>query len=104
MVTGSSASPSVFLVVDPVQDYEESLQVWGVFGSFPAAKHATRALRTRHLSAYQQDRLTEVQHWQGARHLAARWAARWAGQGGLAAGDRAGGLNRIDLNERERGL
>ncbi|MFI8633983.1 hypothetical protein ACIGEP_15470 [Microbacterium sp. NPDC077663] len=56
---------SVFLLVDPVQDYEESLEVWGVYGSLSAAKVATRRARRANLSQYDQWRTTEVQRWRG---------------------------------------
>lgn len=41
------SSPRVYLVVDPVQDYEESLVILGVHGSLAAAKLATRFYRRR---------------------------------------------------------
>jgi hypothetical protein len=43
----TKSSPRVFVVVDPVQDYEESLTILGVHGSLAAAKLATRGYRRR---------------------------------------------------------
>lgn len=57
-------SVHAFLVVDPVQDYEESLQILGVFGSLKTAQYATpRLMRT----AWRWDsyRYAEVQEWRG---------------------------------------
>ena len=58
----------VFIVVDPAQDYEESLEVWGVYGSLAAAKVGVRRGRQAHYSglyASLRHRDTEVQRWVG---------------------------------------
>lgn len=65
-MSATKHSAEVFLVVDPPQDYEESLVVWGVYGSITAAKHATHRLRRKNLrDTWAQQRYTEVQHWRG---------------------------------------
>ncbi|AXQ53095.1 hypothetical protein SEA_RANDO14_75 [Mycobacterium phage Rando14] len=58
-----SATPHsvrVFIVVDPVQDYEESLEILGVYGSLPAAKFATRRV-ARKTWRWEPDRMIEIQ-------------------------------------------
>lgn len=68
----SGSSPDVFIVVDPVQDYEESLTILGVHGSLEAAKKATRRYR-RTSPCYShgdnERRDTEVQRWKGGQLL-----------------------------------
>lgn len=65
-MTATKHSAEVFLVVDPVQDYEETLTIFGVYGSARAAKMATPRLRQKYLAAYEWlHRDTEVQHWRG---------------------------------------
>lgn len=64
----SASSPEVFIVVDPVQDYEESLTLLGVHGSLAAAKRATvRYRQTASVYSYgdHERRITEVQRWKG---------------------------------------
>jgi hypothetical protein len=78
-----NAIHEVFLVVDPVQDYEESLTIWGAFGSLDAAKYATTGLRRKHLDDWEKGwRDTEIQHWRG-RDLRDVWTfdpkkSRWS--------------------------
>ncbi|WP_119697021.1 hypothetical protein [Microbacterium halotolerans] len=60
-----------FLLVDPVQDYEETLTILGVYGSLDAAKEALARLRevlVREVGIYGHSKLrrdSEVQHWRG---------------------------------------
>lgn len=58
-----------YLVVDPVQDYEESDQVLGVYGSVTAALVALPRLRRkpgyRNGWGDKESRYLEVQHWAG---------------------------------------
>lgn len=57
----------VFIVVDPVQDYEESLEIWGVYRSLDEAQVAAPGLRAIRYDKHEnEDRDTEVQHWQRA--------------------------------------
>lgn len=69
-----SASPRVFLVVDPVQDWEESLTILGVFGSLAAAQMAGKAIRhqsgpARHYWFERDERVIEIQEWTGREHV-----------------------------------
>lgn len=70
-------SPQVFVLLDPVQNYEESQTILGVYGSLKAAKVALRAHRRRPRSQggqYWPDDLwreSEVQQWAGGTLLAA---------------------------------
>ncbi|WP_328344618.1 hypothetical protein [Micromonospora sp. NBC_00421] len=63
-------SAHVFIAVDPVQDYEESLAILGVYGSLAAAQTAVRMLRARPGGPYSGDptRRTDVQEWVGGEH------------------------------------
>ncbi len=57
-----------FVVVDPAQDYEESNEIWGVYGSLAAAKIGVRRGRAAHFGGiyrYLAHRNVEVQRWQG---------------------------------------
>lgn len=68
-------SVCVFIAVDPVQDYEESMTIFGVYGSLAAAKVAVRQLRARTEGFYryrEPTRVTEVQEWAGD-ELRAKW-------------------------------
>lgn len=70
-----SAAHRSFLVIDPAQDYEESDQVLGVFGSLAAAQMAARLLRHKTGEGTQywmadSYRVVEVQEWKGREHLA----------------------------------
>lgn len=60
-------SARAFIAVDPVQDYEDTLTIFGVYGSLPAAQVAVRQLRARRDGFYQfqERRVTEVQEWVG---------------------------------------
>ncbi|WP_058234133.1 hypothetical protein [Devriesea agamarum] len=65
-----NAFPSVFVVLDPVQDYEESDEILGVYGSLRAAKYAARAVRRKchRIAPYYTEygnRHLEIQEWQG---------------------------------------
>lgn len=67
-MTATPNSVRVFIAVDPVQDYEETLTIFGVYGSLAAARVAVRALRARPEGFYQfrePQRVTEVQEWVG---------------------------------------
>ncbi|SKY32104.1 Uncharacterised protein [Mycobacteroides abscessus subsp. bolletii] len=57
-------SARVFIVVDPVQDYEESLLILGVFGSLKTAKYATPRLM-KAAWGVEPYRTVEVQEWRG---------------------------------------
>lgn len=66
-----SATPNsaeVWIVVDPVQDYEESLKILGVYGSKRAAQAAHPRL-VRQLGIFRNGippvHYLEVQHWRG---------------------------------------
>jgi hypothetical protein len=67
----------VFIAVDPVQDYEETLTILGVYGSLDAAQYAIRCYRARPDGIYAGDpkRTTEVQEWVGD-ELRATWTYR----------------------------
>lgn len=60
-----------FVLVDPVQDYEETLTILGVYSTLAAAKRALPAHRRRPYSdggiytPYNMERTSEVQHWRG---------------------------------------
>ncbi|MEV4197037.1 hypothetical protein [Micromonospora globbae] len=60
-------SARVFIAVDPVQDYEETLTILGVYGSLAAAQMAVRQHRARPNGPYAwwPGRSTEVQEWVG---------------------------------------
>ncbi len=56
-------SAHVFIVVDPAQDYEESMHILGVYGSLEAAKYATkrlRRLRSDESQGFTESRMVEV--------------------------------------------
>lgn len=61
----------VWLLVDPVQNYEESLTILGVYGSLDAAKMALPRLRRKpwgeggRYGEYDQWRDSQAQHWRG---------------------------------------
>lgn len=57
-------SARVFIVVDPVQDYEEALQILGVFGSLKTAQYATPRLM-RAAWQWEPHRYAQVQEWHG---------------------------------------
>ncbi|MDM3950339.1 hypothetical protein [Mycobacteroides abscessus] len=61
-------SARVFIVVDPVQGYEETLQILGVFGSLNVAKMATPRLM-RATWRWDSYRHAEVQEWHGDTHV-----------------------------------
>lgn len=63
----------VFLVVDPAQDYEESLTILGAFGSLAAAQMGGRLIRHKmargdHYWFEPSYRTVEVQEWVGREH------------------------------------
>ncbi|PZF98535.1 hypothetical protein [Micromonospora deserti] len=84
-MTATKHSARVFIAVDPVQDYEETLTIFGVYGSLAAAQVAVRQLRTRPdgFYAWWPGRITEVQEWVGDEHRAT-WTYRptsgWSGR------------------------
>lgn len=57
-------SARVFIVVDPVQDYDEPLQILGVFGSLKTAKYAAPRLM-KAAWRFDPNRFVEVQEWRG---------------------------------------
>ncbi|MCX4474832.1 hypothetical protein OOK41_31725 [Micromonospora sp. NBC_01655] len=63
-------SARVFIAVDPVQDYEETLTILGVYGSLAAAQVGVRQHRARPHGPYAgwPGRSTEVQEWVGDEH------------------------------------
>ncbi|OKI47213.1 hypothetical protein [Micromonospora sp. CB01531] len=63
-------STRVYIAVDPVQDYEETLTILGVYGSLAAAQVAVRQMRARPDGLYRwsPERATEVQEWVGDEH------------------------------------
>lgn len=63
-MTATEHSARVFIVVDPVQGYEETLQILGVFGSLKVAKYATPRLMAP-TWRWSPDRDAEVQEWRG---------------------------------------
>ncbi|KXK63374.1 hypothetical protein AWW66_03410 [Micromonospora rosaria] len=65
-------SARAYIAVDPVQDWEESLEILGVYGSLAAAQTAVRLLRARPGNRYEWSpkRTTEVQEWAGDEHRA----------------------------------
>lgn len=70
-------STRVFIAVDPVQDYEETLTILGVYGSLAAAQYAVKSYRARPYGIYASDpsRITEVQEWVGG-ELRTTWTYR----------------------------
>lgn len=76
-MTAPKNSHEVYLVVDPVQDYEESLKIYGAYGSLAAAKFALPRLRRKNVESWER-RDTEVQLWRGDQHIAT-W--RFSGDG-----------------------
>ncbi|SKF90139.1 hypothetical protein [Mycobacteroides abscessus] len=63
-MSATKHSARVFIVVDPVQDYEESLHILGVFGSLKTAQYATPRLM-RAAWRWDSHRYAEVQEWRG---------------------------------------
>ncbi|TDC30087.1 hypothetical protein E1211_24900 [Micromonospora sp. 15K316] len=63
-------SARVFIAVDPPQDYEESLDILGVYGSLAAAQTAVRLHRARpgNQIRWAYGRRSEVQEWVGDEH------------------------------------
>ncbi|WMI33092.1 hypothetical protein SEA_SCHOTTB_82 [Gordonia Phage SchottB] len=71
-MTATEHSHRSFLVVDPVQDYEQSDEVLGVYGSLKAALLALprlRRIRGYRANADYPEGYLEVQHWHGDQHL-----------------------------------
>lgn len=66
-MTTTAHNKEAFLVIDPPQDFEEQLQIWGIYGSLKAAQAATPRLRRKHLSTdWDRDqRITGIQQWRG---------------------------------------
>lgn len=63
-MTATKSSAGVWIVVDPVQDYEQSLAILGVYGSRQAAEIALPRLR-RKLGQFRNGDGLEIQHWRG---------------------------------------
>ncbi|SKO07987.1 Uncharacterised protein [Mycobacteroides abscessus subsp. massiliense] len=75
MTGESTAGLHVFMVVDPVQEYREDTQVWGVYGSLAEAQSETPNLR-RHWGVDDavdgiSDRYTLIEEWRGDALIAA---------------------------------
>ncbi|AXQ60693.1 hypothetical protein SEA_ALI17_78 [Gordonia phage Ali17] len=71
-MTATEHSHRSFLVVDPVQDYEQSDEVLGVYGSHEAAMRALprlRRIRAEWANGSYPEGYLEVQHWRGDEHL-----------------------------------
>ncbi|AXH44946.1 hypothetical protein SEA_RIBEYE_83 [Gordonia phage Ribeye] len=75
-MTATKHSHRSYLVVDPVQDYEQSDEVLGVYGSHEAAMRALPRLRrirnagpVPKANAAHSKGYLEVQHWHGDVHL-----------------------------------
>lgn len=69
-MTATKHSAEVWVLVAPVQDWEESARILGVYGSLAAAQAALPRLRSLTLAQggayqYQPTRVTEAQHWRG---------------------------------------
>ncbi|AUX81923.1 hypothetical protein FDJ33_gp87 [Gordonia phage Brandonk123] len=67
-MTATEHSHRSYLVVDPVQDYEQSDVVLGVYGSLKAALIALprlRRIRGVHANGPYPEGYLEVQHWHG---------------------------------------
>lgn len=73
-MTATEHSAHTFIVVDPVQDYEESLLILGVFGSLKTAKYAAPRLM-KAAWGVEPNRFVEVQEWRGDTQVAA-WTFR----------------------------
>ena len=58
------SSAHTFIIVDPVQDYEESLTILGVAKSFAAAKFRAPALM-KAAWKWEPNRYVEIQEWRG---------------------------------------
>lgn len=75
-MTSRAYAARAFIVLDPVQDYDESDDIWGVFGSLAAAQVGARMLRTRHYSGHlgflNEQRDTHVELWVGDTNVQ-RW-------------------------------
>ncbi|QDY06148.1 hypothetical protein FJK98_02360 [Micromonospora sp. HM134] len=69
-MTATPHSARVFIAVDPVQDYEETLRILGVYGSLAAAQVAVRQHRRSPTGPYAgwPGRETEIQEWVGDEH------------------------------------
>ncbi|UVT31884.1 hypothetical protein SEA_KEWPIEDOLL_84 [Gordonia phage Kewpiedoll] len=71
-MTATEHSHRSYLVVDPVQDYEQSDVVLGVYGSREAAMRALprlRRIRANNANDPRPSGYLEVQHWLGDQHL-----------------------------------
>lgn len=63
-MSATKHSARVFIAVDPVQNYEETLQILGVFGSLKTAQYATPRLM-KATWQWEPYRYAEVQEWRG---------------------------------------
>lgn len=59
-MTATPHSARAFVVVDPVQGYEESLEILGVYGSLRVAKYAAPRV-ARKVWRWEPDRMIEIQ-------------------------------------------
>ena len=64
-----SAAHEAFILMDPVQDWEESDILYGVFGSLEAAKVRARKVQADRRD-FEKKRRLAVQHWVGPDHVA----------------------------------
>lgn len=73
-MTATEHSCRAWVLVDPIQDYEESLKILGVFGSEEAARYGARAYIRR-----EPNRNLEAQEWRGS-DLLRIWTWSWQDQ------------------------
>ena len=71
-MTATEHSHRAWVLVDPVQDYEESLTILGVYGSDEAARYAARAYMK-----LEPGRDIEAQEWRG-NELLRVWTWSWS--------------------------
>lgn len=71
-MTSTEHSHRAWVLVDPVQDYEESLVIIGVYRSETAARYAARAYMRR-----EPGRAIEAQEWRGS-DLLRVWTWNWS--------------------------
>jgi hypothetical protein len=81
----SALYPDVYAVVDPVQDYEETMRILGIYATAHEARAVADAARKYGAEQYPSTptdkpyldpgRTAEVQHWQGSQVIE-RWERR----------------------------
>lgn len=79
-----------YVLVDPVQDYEESLEILGVFGTYRGAELAHEKTRQVNgyfsLEHYAAGRDAEIQLWEGST-LLKRWQTQQTNRGEMMEND-----------------